>query len=275
MLKSASIYFLSALLVCASSAYAIDEIPPNIGGFDQNSWKDVPDTKLEGYIQALLDINFYESQTEIHVKGKTAYLSNLPKNQLLTTSIKSFVRDIPGIERIVIVKTPGSRDGRMDEIKQKKKKKKISGIWFPQTNVLFQPLVADPRTVKYSLGYRMGDKVMGRRAAEVSFGDDFPLYRWKNVWVNGGDLQFGIEAGAVATLLLFLLPVLALKTAINAMRKRQNSLMQGLAFGCSMAIIGMSIHMSVDFPLQAPANTVLFIVILALAQLTDKKIKQK
>lgn len=195
MLKSAGIYFLSALLVCATSASALDEVPPNIGGFDQSSWKDVPDTKLEGYIQALLDVNFYETQTEVHVKGKTAYLSNLPKNQLLTTSIKSFVQDIPGIERVVIVKTPGSRDGRMDEIKEKKKKKKISGVWFPQTNVLFQPLVADPRTVKYSLGYRMGDKVMGRRAAEVSFGDDFPLYRWKNVWVNGGDLQFGIEAG--------------------------------------------------------------------------------
>ncbi len=113
-----------------------------------------------------------------------------------------------------------------------------------------------------------------------SFYSVFPGYKSDDVQgfydhAHNDYLQFGIEAGAVATLLLFLLPVLALKTAINAMRKRQNSLMQGLAFGCSMAIIGMSIHMSVDFPLQAPANTVLFIVILALAQLTDKKIKRR
>lgn len=113
-----------------------------------------------------------------------------------------------------------------------------------------------------------------------SFYSVFPGYKSDDVQgfydhAHNDYLQFGIEAGAVATLLLFLLPLLALKTAINAMRKRQNSLMQGLAFGCSMAIIGMSIHMSVDFPLQAPANTVLFIVILALALLTDKKIKRR
>ena len=35
-----------------------------------------------------------------------------------------------------------------------------------------------------------------------------------------------------------------------------------------MATIGMALHSSVDFPLQAPANTAIFIVLLALGALS-------
>jgi len=189
-------FCLSALLTMGlSHALGAEEVPPNIGGFDQSSWKDVPDSKLEGYIQALLDLHFYEYQADIHIKGHSAYLSNLPKNQMLADSIVAFVKDFPGIDKVVVVKTPGKRSDELPGLKERKAKKRISGIWFPQSNVLFQPLVADPRQVTYSLGYRMGDRVMGKRAAEVSFGDDFPLYRWRSVWQRGADLQFGIEAG--------------------------------------------------------------------------------
>ena len=35
-----------------------------------------------------------------------------------------------------------------------------------------------------------------------------------------------------------------------------------------MAVIGMALHSTVDFPLQAPANTAIFIVLLALGALS-------
>ncbi|BFT30752.1 O-antigen ligase [Alteromonas sp. D210916BOD_24] len=112
-----------------------------------------------------------------------------------------------------------------------------------------------------------------------SFYSIFPSYQSEDIQIfydhaHNDYLQFAIETGLIACLIIFLLPFIAIATAIKAMRQRQNSLMQGLAFGCTMAIVGMAIHMSVDFPLQAPANSVLFIVILALALLTNKRLKQ-
>ena len=73
--------------------------------------------------------------------------------------------------------------------------KRVRGVWFPQNTTLFAPLIANPRQVKYSLGYRMGDEVVGKQATAVSFGDDFPIFRWRQVWKWKGDFQISIEAG--------------------------------------------------------------------------------
>lgn len=78
-------------------------------------------------------------------------------------------------------------------------------------------------------------------------------------------LQFTIEYGIPFTLLLALIVLTSIWQSIYTMRHRKNNLMKGVAFGCMMAIIGMLIHSSVDFNLQAPANAVYFILILTLA----------
>ncbi len=78
-------------------------------------------------------------------------------------------------------------------------------------------------------------------------------------------LQFAVEFGLPATTLLGIMVLWSLWQAIYTMRKRHNNLMKGTAFGCMMAIIGMMIHISVDFNLQAPANTIYFLVILTLS----------
>jgi len=78
-------------------------------------------------------------------------------------------------------------------------------------------------------------------------------------------LQFTIEYGLPMTLLLAALVIASLSQAIYTMRNRRNNLMKGTAFGCMMAIIGMLIHITVDFNLQAPANAVYFVLIITLA----------
>ena len=78
-------------------------------------------------------------------------------------------------------------------------------------------------------------------------------------------LQMTIEHGIPATLLLAILVLLSLYKSLYAMRHRKNSIMKGTAFAVCMVIIGMLIHMTVDFPLQAPANAGYFVVFLALA----------
>jgi len=53
------------------------------------------DAYLEGYIQALVNANYYEFDVLVYVENGDVYLYNLPKNALIKNSIISFVSDIP------------------------------------------------------------------------------------------------------------------------------------------------------------------------------------
>lgn len=77
-------------------------------------------------------------------------------------------------------------------------------------------------------------------------------------------LQFTIEYGIPAVVVLAVMVLSSLWHCFYAIRHRRHTLMKGTAFGCMMAIIGMLIHMTVDFNLQAPANAVYFVLILTL-----------
>ena len=81
-------------------------------------------------------------------------------------------------------------------------------------------------------------------------------------------LQFSIEFGVVGAFVLALLVLLCTKNALSAVRNRRHPLPRGTAFASIMATIGMALHSSVDFPLQAPANTAIFIVLLAFGALS-------
>lgn len=103
-----------------------------------------------------------------------------------------------------------------------------------------------------------------------SFYTVFPMVKGEDIRLfydhaHNDYLQFSIEYGLLMTLLLGVLVFSSLWQAIYTMRHRKNYLMKGTAFGCMMAIIGMLIHISVDFNLQAPANAVYFVLILTLA----------
>lgn len=150
------------------------------------------DTYIEGYIQALIDMNYYEYKVVAKYSKGHVVLCNLPKNQLMANSIISYVKEIPEVKSIESETITTTEEQKP----QNYEAPKTRGVWFPQTYVLFQPLVADPRDPTNMLAYRFGDQVIGRTAAAVSIGDDFPIYRWKNVFKWRGDLQIGIE-GAV------------------------------------------------------------------------------
>jgi len=84
-------------------------------------------------------------------------------------------------------------------------------------------------------------------------------------------LQFAIEFGIVGAVIIAMLVLLCAKSALSAMRHRRHPLPRGTAFAAVMAVIGMALHSAVDFPLQAPANTAIFIVLLALGALSRKE----
>ncbi|MGI2110916.1 O-antigen ligase family protein [Shewanella frigidimarina] len=80
-------------------------------------------------------------------------------------------------------------------------------------------------------------------------------------------IQFAVEYGVVVTGLLGLWVLYCLWLACRTMYLRNNKLYKGIAFGCAMAIVHMLIHCTVDFNLQSPANTLLFLTILTLCWL--------
>lgn len=102
----------------------------------------------------------------------------------------------------------------------------------------------------------------------------FPQYKTSEIHsfydhAHNDYLQTAIELGVPAFLLLAVLVGLSFFKAVHAMRYRRMSIMKGAAFSCTMVIIGMLIHMTVDFPIQAPANAGYFVVFLALAWVID------
>jgi O-antigen ligase len=107
-----------------------------------------------------------------------------------------------------------------------------------------------------------------------SFGSTFPAYQGEKVALyydhaHNDYLQFAVELGIPASLLLLAFAVLSLAVAIRAQFQRQDSWLQGMGFTATMAIIAMGIHATVEFNLRIPANAATFIVMLALAWLSD------
>ncbi len=80
-------------------------------------------------------------------------------------------------------------------------------------------------------------------------------------------LQFAAETGIIGSALLAAIVLLSFLTTIKALYSRHTPLLRGLAFAVMMAIIALSIHSSVDFNLQIPANAASFMIILAMGQL--------
>ncbi|QVL55122.1 MAG: DUF1207 domain-containing protein [Simkaniaceae bacterium] len=151
------------------------------------------DAYLEGYIQALVNASYYEFDVLVYVENGDVYLYNLPKNALIKNSIISFVSDIPDVKSVTPVdKFP---DEKLAKLEKREVQPQIKGVWFPQQTVLYPPMIANPRATIYSTAYHIGDNVIGKKSIAISLGDNFPIFRWRNVLPWQGDMQIDIQAG--------------------------------------------------------------------------------
>lgn len=170
-----------------------DFLLSNIEKLGSEHFEDATDSYLEGYIQALLDVHYYEFGIIVFVKDGEVILYNLPNNALFKNSIVTFVKNLPEVSVV--------KEGDHMSRKQAEKKedhiirKQVCGIWFPQSTLLYQPMIADPKETIYSAQFRYDDRVIGKYTIAVCFGDYFPLFRWRNILPWKGDLQIDIQAG--------------------------------------------------------------------------------
>lgn len=158
------------------------------------------DTYLEAYLQGCLDSKFPESGTVVTVRNGDVILSKLPEDKDRADRIEAYVQnfvanslkhDVTGLN---VVREYSAND------KTALKSAWHNGMWLPQSTILYPAEVANPRQVSYSGGIRLRDSVTGHASTPVTFGDQFPLYRWSNIDVFSvkGDLQVEIEGAVFA-----------------------------------------------------------------------------
>ena len=181
--------FLEAELCdCESIVSSIEEAPePDL------DLKKAEDAYLEGYIQSSLNFNYYEFKVLVYVENGDVYLYNLPKNALIKSSIMHFVKNLAEVASVTEVgKFPAKK---LENLEKRERRGHIKGSWFPQQTVLYPPMLANPRETMYSATYRIGDSTMGKQSIAISLGDNFPIFRWRNVLRWKGDLQVDIQSG--------------------------------------------------------------------------------
>lgn len=209
------VLFVCGFLSVTFSGWGIERINPTTrtrsNDIPQSHIVDMCDDYLTGYVQALLDMHYYEFKVRVIVKEETVYVFNLPCNELFARSILCFLFDIPYVQCVTPV------DCTMEEflcqldlqcaedIASSAVYKsmcefpptccQIRAIWLPQNTVLFQPLIADPRQVMNAASLRFNDDVIGKHVGAASFGGDFIFVRLKDVLWWHGDMDFGIQAG--------------------------------------------------------------------------------
>ncbi|NRA89693.1 MAG: DUF1207 domain-containing protein, partial [Simkaniaceae bacterium] len=193
LLSIVSVFLIGCASSIANEPFFSSNAPTRTDSIPVQHVANEEDAYLEGYIQALVNANYYEFDVLVYVENGDVYLYNLPKNELIKNSIISFVSDIPDVKSVSPVdKFPGKK---LETLEKREVKPQIKGVWFPQQTVLYPPMIANPRATIYSAAYHIGDNVIGNKSIAVSLGDNFPIFRWRNVLPWQGDLQIDIQAG--------------------------------------------------------------------------------
>ena len=157
-------------------------------------------TYLEAYLQGCLDSKFPESGTVVTVRSGDVILSNLPQDKERAKRIESYTKNFIGNSlKYDLIGLNVVQEYALND-KETLKSAKSRAMWLPQSTILYPTEVANPRQVSYSCGIRLHDCVAGQTSTPVSFGDQFPLYRWSNVSIGSlkGELQLELEGAVFA-----------------------------------------------------------------------------
>lgn len=178
------------------------EVPEDfsLAAAEQKKPNEAHDTYLKAYLQGCLDSKFPGSGTVVTVRNGDVILSNLPKDKDRANRIETYVKKFVANSLMDDLIALNVVRERVVSDTEALKEYGHKGMWLPQSTVLYPTQVANPRQVSFSGGIRLRDSVAGQVSTPVSFGDQFPLYRWSNVdiWGAKGELQLEVEGAVFA-----------------------------------------------------------------------------
>ena len=159
--------------------------------------QDVSDAYLEAYIQGVLDTRYPDIGVTVTVRNGSILLSHLSSDDERNGAVSQFVKALTkkNVSNETRAQAQTEKKQAMAQGKPviKEPEIKSEGIWLPQSTILYPTEIANPRQICFSIGAQFNDKLGGRWATPVTFGDQLPIYRWTNI--RGGDLQLELEAG--------------------------------------------------------------------------------
>ncbi|MBS0654385.1 MAG: DUF1207 domain-containing protein [Verrucomicrobia bacterium] len=147
---------------------------------------------LQAYLQGSFDAKFPSSGVVVTIRNGSMLLSNLPHDETLKKEIVAYANTTANASSIL------HTDHK--EAKVSLQKSGYSGRWFPQSTILYPTQIANPLQVAFSGGLRFNGRSAGSVSTPVTFGDQFPLYRWSNLKIGDfiGDMQLEIEGAIFA-----------------------------------------------------------------------------
>lgn len=153
------------------------------------------DLYLTAYLQGCLDSKFPGSGVIVNVRNGDVILSNLPSDKERASHLQAYVQKFVANSLMTDVTGLNVVREHTENDKEALKQSRHRGMWLPQSTILFPAQVANPRQVSFSGGIRLRDTVAGKVSTPVSFGDQFPLYRWSNVEIGSkkGEMQLEVE----------------------------------------------------------------------------------
>lgn len=170
----------------ASATHVVASTPSGSESFEHTGDHDA---FLQGAIFDFLKVEYCTGVIDVSVKDGHVYLSHAPSSYGIRQEMVEYISSLPGVKEVTVLSTQDTESKVNGKFGYEK------GRLMPDYPMLWNPWIANPREVNCSLAYRTGDRVLGSSIGAVSFGTEYPFYRWHgvNFWGYQGDLEVSIE----------------------------------------------------------------------------------
>ena len=155
------------------------------------SWRPalaVTDEFIHGYATAILQRDFQLSAATLQVRGGVIFVQGVDASDLNFDRMKVSLAAIEGVKKVV-----ASQEGEALTDPEKAAISPVVNLFLPR-DMLFKPLLADPRWPHFSVSYQHyidNDGLEG--VGSATFGETFSIYRFGGP--GHSQMEFGLQAG--------------------------------------------------------------------------------
>jgi hypothetical protein len=144
-----------------------------------------------GYLHGKLEERYPEVPLQLAVEDEKVIVFEHPNDEEVCNDIFHYLNMQPEVTCVKF-----DKDYVLSDVKTKMQaEEKCGGCWFPELTKFFPTLLADPRIIGYSAGYRTCDRVFHTPVIPISMGDRFSIYSYR---MDHGLLHLSMEAAVWA-----------------------------------------------------------------------------